>query len=139
MKNCPMCSKEFPDSVPACGCGYAFSTLAGDSTAVPLTEETAAEEGLGTLSIAGALMTIVGGAITALSFGMKTSVATDVPYGSGILEGLTRSSEVVNIGLLQQQTMVFQGGVALAFAGVMYLAAGGIVGAIRARPGVSQL
>jgi hypothetical protein len=77
----------------------------------------------------GMVMMVVGAIVSLASFLMGTSVHTDSSYAYG---SYTPASDVINIGLLQQQQLVFAIGAALFVAGAVLLGAGAIVAELRA-------
>jgi len=73
----------------------------------------------------GIALMAVGGLTALVAFFLETSVST-TSY-SGSLYGLSTTSDVVNLSLLQRQTLVFGSGAALFIAGAILLGAGAIL------------
>jgi hypothetical protein len=79
--------------------------------------------GIGWILIAGALALIV------WAWSMTTSVHTDINYLPGI--GLQEPKDVVNLGLMQQQMMLLQAGLAMFVAGTVTACIGDLKNAMR--------
>lgn len=84
----------------------------------------------GLLGVLGSILLIIGGFALFISFQLETSIKAEVPYGDGILSGITRTSEVVNLQLLQRQMMVLHCSLATISFGLMFLVAATIVSSI---------
>lgn len=84
------------------------------------------------MKVLGGVIAGVGVVGSLLSLGMPTSISTSVPSSLGY--GLTDTSEVLNIGLLQKQAFAFHAGLALVIAGVVLFAAGAILERLTGSP-----
>ena len=110
MRTCPMCSNEAADDATACICGYTFQAKAAgetDAPSLPRAKPAIMSWGGGLLALG--ILGAVGSQF------MNTTVASYPSYAS---EG------VHNIGLMQQQLMVFQAGLAASLGGIICLAVG---------------
>jgi hypothetical protein len=117
MRTCPMCGNEADDDATTCICGYAFraqTELGEEVHSYARSKPAIVSWGWGLLAV---------GALAAIgSFFMPTSVQT---YASFVEDG------VHNVGLMQQQMMVFQAGLCAVLSGIVCLAAGAIIEALR--------
>ena len=66
-----------------------------------------------------------------LFFGLMFDVTIHSDYSYNALAGYVPSSDVINIGKLQQQMMLFESGLASILGGVVLIAAGGIANRLK--------
>lgn len=114
MRTCPMCSNEAADDATACICGYTFQAKADGGAVEPSARRQAKAE----IATWGWGLLVAGIALAVGSQFMSTAVESYSSFGS---------DGVHNIGLMQQQMMVFQAGLTAALGGVVCLAAGAII------------
>lgn len=113
MRTCPMCGNEAADDATTCICGYAFQArteLGGEVHPYARPKPAIASWGWSLLAI---------GVLAAIgSFFMPTSVQGYASFGE---------DGVHNVGLMQQQMMVFQAGLSAALGGIVCLATNAII------------
>ena len=125
MKSCLSCGAEANDDEIVCfKCGHKFARR----TSAPATA-TPAEPAPSGLAIFGWLMLLAGAVTAAASFAIDTTVPTTMPSSLGY--GLTTTTEINNLGLMQRQTMVLAIGLVIALVGAMFIAAGAVVSELR--------
>jgi hypothetical protein len=91
------------------------------------------------MKVLGSLIAAIGVITSLLSLRMTTTVTTSVPSALGY--GITDSSEVHNLGLLQNQAFVFSAGLAVFICGTVLFATGLILEQIAApvRPSTASV
>lgn len=133
MASCPICGDYRIPSAATCKCGYEYQLPyeAAENGSDVISVQNERLGSTSEITISGWLLVAIGAVLTFLAINFRTTITTTVPYGDGVLSGITRSSEVQNIGLLQQQMMIFQGGALLILAGVLCIAIGAALTALK--------
>lgn len=129
MPKCDNCGLTRRPDKDACICGFEFIT--GYYEAAARDRERVANAPGASIYLPSWILVAVGLVILFIAFNFETTVSTKVPYDSSLLSGLTRTSEVQNIGLLQKQMMLFHGGALVVLAGIICIAIGTAVKALR--------
>ncbi|PJG48841.1 hypothetical protein CAF53_11760 [Sphingobium sp. LB126] len=137
MPKCENCGLTRRPDKDICICGFEFTT--GYYEAAARDRERVANAPGASIYVPGWILVVIGLVALVIAFNVQTTVSAEVPYDSSLLSGLTHTSEVQNIGLLQKQMMLFQGGALAVLAGIIaaHRSAAGAMGEAAARGGAT--